>query len=79
MVSFEPEILPDCPITVCNFNNINVDETQIYTPLEGNRSNLAQTALGVSGLIHAGQVSFIINYDYFLNFTHLINYLTFDN
>ncbi|KAK3219100.1 hypothetical protein Dsin_013070 [Dipteronia sinensis] len=27
----------------------------IYTPLEGNRSNLAQTALGVSGLIHAGQ------------------------
>ncbi|KAK0598233.1 hypothetical protein LWI29_032752 [Acer saccharum] len=27
----------------------------IYTPLEGNRSNLVQTALGVSGLIHAGQ------------------------
>ncbi|KAH7564890.1 hypothetical protein ACOSP7_021221 [Xanthoceras sorbifolium] len=26
-----------------------------YTPLEGNRSNFAQTALGVLGLIHGGQ------------------------
>ncbi|XP_004301515.1 PREDICTED: beta-amyrin synthase-like [Fragaria vesca subsp. vesca] len=28
---------------------------KIYTPLEGNRSNLVQTAMGLMGLIHGGQ------------------------
>ena len=30
---------------------------QEYVPLEGNRSNLVQTAWAMMGLIHAGQVS----------------------
>ena len=32
---------------------------QEYVPLEGNRSNLVQTAWAMMGLIHAGQVSLL--------------------
>ena len=33
--------------------------TQEYVPLEGNHSNLVQTAMAMMGLIHGGQVSLI--------------------
>ncbi|KAH7564807.1 hypothetical protein JRO89_XS09G0031700 [Xanthoceras sorbifolium] len=45
------------------YNNCLAIRRTIYTPLEGKRSNLVQTALAVIGLIHAGHAG---NYGSFL-------------
>ena len=50
-------------LTLCNLiveKNVKLSlclVTQKFTPLEGNRSNLVQTAWSLMGLIHSGQVS----------------------